>query len=208
MDPSTHCRSAIEGSVVFGKIFASMYEGSLCVKGPWEALVTFQQLIVIADKHGVVDLTAEAISRRTTIPLTIIEKGLRALEKPDPESRTPDEGGRRIVRLSSKRSWGWRIVNYLKYRDIRNQEARRDYHRQYWQEKRSPKGQTASRGTQHALNKLNPYRSNKQIEKQEKTPSLGESSKEDSAWIAANAGPSEFEKQAANRRGNGTATAH
>lgn len=124
---------------MYGKLFAQMFEGTLATKGPWEALITFQQLIVLADRNGVVDMTPEAISRRTTIPLPIIQKGIRALERPDPQSRTPDEGGRRIVRLSKERPWGWRIVNYAKYRNLRSQEERREYHRRYWHEKRSKK---------------------------------------------------------------------
>jgi len=46
--------------------------GTLCTKGPLEALVTFQQFLVLADPEGQVDMTAEAISRRTTIPLGVI----------------------------------------------------------------------------------------------------------------------------------------
>lgn len=122
---------------MYGKIFAQMYDGTLGTKGPWQALVTFQQLIVLADKHGDVDMTAEAIARRTTIPLEVVEVGLRELAKPDPQSRTPDEDGRRIVPLSDGRTWGWHIVNHDKYRKIRSQEDRREYMRQYQRERRA-----------------------------------------------------------------------
>lgn len=105
--------------------------------GPWEALVTFQQMIILADQDGVVDMTPDALSRETTIPLEIISKGIEALESPDPESRTPDEEGRRIVRLSDNRSWGWQLVNYDHYRKLQTDEERRAYHRRYYREKRS-----------------------------------------------------------------------
>lgn len=114
-----------------------MYDGTLGTKGPWEALVTFQQMLVLADRVGHVDMTAPAISRRSTIPLEIIEKGLRELEEPDPESRSPAAEGRRIVRLDEGRSWGWSIVNYEHYRKIRTQEERRDYHRDYARRRRA-----------------------------------------------------------------------
>lgn len=123
---------------MYGKIFASMYDGTLCTKGPWEALVTFQQLIVLAEKDGSIDMTPEAISRRTTIPLAVIKTGLAALAHDDPESRSPAEDGRRIMLLSAGRAWGWRIVNYAKYRAIRTAEERREYMRQYMQEYRKP----------------------------------------------------------------------
>lgn len=127
---------------MYGKIFTSMFDGTLATVGPWQALITFQQLIILADQHGVVDMTSESIARRTTVPLDIIQAGLEALEKPDPQSRTPDEEGRRIIRLSDSRPWGWQIVNYIHYRQIRTAEDRREYHRQYAHKRRSKaKGQ-------------------------------------------------------------------
>jgi len=88
---------------MLAKIFASMYDGTLASKGPWQALVTFQQLLILADAKGVVDMTIHAISRRTTVPLEIIREGILELEKPDHESRSPAEDGRRITRLSENR---------------------------------------------------------------------------------------------------------
>jgi hypothetical protein len=122
---------------MYGKLFAQMYDGTLATSGPWQALVTFQQLIILADKHGEVDMTPEAISRRTTIPLDVVTTGLRELLKPDKHSRTPDEDGRRIVPLSDTRDWGWRIVNYGKYRKIRSQDERREYLAAYQREYRA-----------------------------------------------------------------------
>lgn len=122
---------------MYGKIFCQIYEGTLASRGPWEALVTFQQLIVLANKHGEVDMTPEALAARTTIPLEIIKTGLTALEKDDPESRSAAENGKRIVRLDSHRSWGWRIVNYEHYRNLRSQEDRREYMRVLMAERRA-----------------------------------------------------------------------
>jgi hypothetical protein len=114
---------------MYGKVFQSMYDGTLATKGPWQALVTFQQMIVLADKDGVVDKTAGAISRITSIPLEIIEIGLEELCKPDPDSRSEADEGRRIVLLEPHRNWGWQIVNYVKYAAIRSSEERREYMR-------------------------------------------------------------------------------
>lgn len=138
---------------MYAKIFAQIYDGTLCTNGPWEALVTFQQLLILADQHGVVDLTASAIARRTTIPLAIIEKGIAALLLPDPESRTPTEDGKRILPLSQDRSWGWRVVNYKHYRELKREEDRREYHRAYWRAKRSPSAIQSTPETQQGLNR-------------------------------------------------------
>jgi hypothetical protein len=109
---------------MYGKIFTSMYEGTL--HGQWEAMVTMQQLIVICDSDGVVDMTPTAIAGKTGIPLEIIEKGIKILEKPDPYSRTPDYEGRRIALLEDHRNWGWFLVNHKKYRDMIDAETRRE----------------------------------------------------------------------------------
>ena len=121
---------------MYGKLFAQMFDGTLATRGPWQALVTFQQLIVLANRHGEVDMTAEALSRRTTIPLEIIEVGLERLMEPDPQSRSPDQQGRRIVPLDAGREWGWRIVNYEHYRRIRSEDERREYWREWKREAR------------------------------------------------------------------------
>jgi len=127
---------------MYAKVFAQIFDGTLCTVGPWESLVTFQQMLILADQDGSVDMTATAISRRTTIPLEIIEKGIAALLLPDPESRTPTEEGRRIVPLSEGRAWGWRVVNYKHYRQLRREEDRREYHREYWHSRKGKTQQT------------------------------------------------------------------
>lgn len=124
------------------KLFQSIYDGSLATRGPWEALVTFQQMLVLCDKTGILDMTPEAIARRTTLPLDVVQKGIEVLEKPDPDSRRSDYDGRRIIRLDENRSWGWQIVNYSHYRSIRTAEDRREYMRLYMRQKRAKKKET------------------------------------------------------------------
>ena len=70
-------------------------------------------------------MTRVAISARTSIPIDIIEPGIAHLMDGDPHSRTEGENGARIVLLDDHREWGWRIVNYAKYRDMKSQEDRR-----------------------------------------------------------------------------------
>lgn len=95
-----------------------------------------QQLIVLASPDGVVDMTPQAISARTSIPLDIILEGLKVLSEPDPYTRTPGEEGRRIVLMDSHRPWGWRLVNHGKYMRLRNMEQKREADRARMAEKR------------------------------------------------------------------------
>jgi hypothetical protein len=106
---------------MYGKIFDSIYNGTLY--GQWEALVTMQQLIVLADVDGVVDMTPMAISARTSIPREIIDKGLDILGSPDKYTRTPGSDGRRIELIDDHRPWGWVLVNYEHYKALRDADT-------------------------------------------------------------------------------------
>jgi len=119
---------------VYGKIFNSMYDGTLVAN--WEALITFQQMIVLADDVGVIDMTPHALSNRTGIPIEIIEKGLELLESDDPHSRSPAQNGRRIERLDNHRPWGWKIVNYMHYRQLASHEEKKNADAQRLRNKR------------------------------------------------------------------------
>jgi hypothetical protein len=122
---------------MYGKIFDSIYDGSLY--GQWEAIVTLQQMIVLCDAEGFVDMTPQALAARTSIPLEIIAKGIELLLEPDRYSRTEGADGKRIEPIDPRRPWGWRIVNYGKYREMRTQEDRREYRREYMKDYRAPK---------------------------------------------------------------------
>lgn len=109
---------------MYGKIFDSIYDGTL--RADWKALITFQQLIILAGPDGVVDMTAHAIHGRTGIPLDIIEHGLKVLAEPDPHSRSSEHEGRRIVLLDEHRQWGWKLVNHAYYRDLISRADKRE----------------------------------------------------------------------------------
>jgi uncharacterized phage protein (TIGR02220 family) len=119
---------------MYGKIFASMYDGTL--RADWKALITFQQFIVLSDPHGTVDMTVHAIHGRTGIPLDIIEHGIQVLQSPDPHSRSGELEGRRIVPVDDTRPWGWKIVNYIYYRNLASAEEKRIKDRERIAEKR------------------------------------------------------------------------
>ena len=107
---------------MYAKVFAQMLDSSIA--DDWRVRHVFMDMLVLADRHGIVDMTREAISRRTGIPVDIIEMAVEVLEAPDPSGRRPDHEGRRIVRLDSHRDWGWLIVNYDYYRKLRDEEER------------------------------------------------------------------------------------
>lgn len=113
---------------MYVKLFASIYQGTL--RGNSHGLLVFTNLLAHADKDGFVDIHPRAISEEVGLPVDHVRAALEVLESPDDESRSPEEQGRRIVRMDDHRAWGWRVVNYAKYRAIRNEEDRREQNRQ------------------------------------------------------------------------------
>lgn len=114
---------------MFVKVFAQILDSTIA--DDWQVRHVFEDLLKLADyKNGVVDMTLAAISRRTGVPLDVITRAVEALSQPDPGSRSAEEEGRRIVLLDEHRAWGWRIVNYEHYRNIRDEEDRRAYFRE------------------------------------------------------------------------------
>lgn len=122
---------------MFAKIFTQIFDSSIAEN--YQARHVFMDLLVLADSDGVVDMTDEAIARRTNVPLEQVKAAITQLSEPDERSRTAGEDGRRLLPIDPNRSWGWQIVNYHHYRRIRDEEARREYCREYRRKEREAK---------------------------------------------------------------------
>lgn len=109
---------------MYAKVFAQIYDSSIVENA--ELRFTFMDMLVLSDCNGVVDMTHEAIARRTNRPVAIIRKTIAELEQPDHKSRTPTCNGARIKRLDEHREWGWLIINYDQFRKIASEEQRRE----------------------------------------------------------------------------------
>ena len=120
---------------MFAKVFSQIFDSTIAEN--YRVRHMFMDLLVMADSDGVVDKTPEAISRIANVPLEQIQYGLQVLAQPDQKSRTKDHDGRRIQLIDDQRDWGWRIVNFQKYRDIRDEEARRIANRSYKRQQRA-----------------------------------------------------------------------
>ncbi len=108
---------------MFAKVFTQILDSSLA--DDYLVRLVFEDFLKLASAQGIVDMTASAIARRTNVPLDVVLRGISVLEAADPNSRTPDEQGRRIIRLDPARSWGWRITNFIKYRESATQDMLR-----------------------------------------------------------------------------------
>lgn len=122
---------------MYAKIFEQILDSSIA--DDWQVRHVFMDLLILADSKGVVDITHEALARRTNVPVEIIRRSIVQLCSPDEHSRSANDDGRRLRPLDEHRDWGWVIVNYEHYRSIRDEDARREYFRTYRQKERAKK---------------------------------------------------------------------
>lgn len=103
-------------SVGYTPLFSSLTTGTLC--GRWPDIGLWPIVLSLADRCGVVDVTPGYLAKVTGLPVSDVITCMQRFCEPDPYSRTPDEGGARLLLLEPEsRSWGWRVVNHAKYRE-------------------------------------------------------------------------------------------
>ena len=112
---------------MYGKLFSSLYQGTL--RGKASEILVLTNLIAFADQDGVIDKHFRAIADETGLSEEAVRDAIEYLSSPDPESRSSEEEGRRIVPINEHRSWGWQLVNHAKYKAIRSEADRRESNR-------------------------------------------------------------------------------
>lgn len=125
---------------MYCKLFASLYQGTL--RGKSHEILVFTNMLAHADAEGCVDKHFRAIADEVGLSVDEVKVAVENLESPDPESRSPEMDGRRLLRINDHRAWGWKIVNYGKYREIKNDEDRRKANREAqarWRERQKNK---------------------------------------------------------------------
>jgi len=139
---------------VYSKVFAQIFESSIAEDHVVRHV--FMDLLVLANKHGEVDMTMASIARRTNVPLEVVARAIAHLTSPDPFSRTALEEGRRLVLIDDHRDWGWRIVNFPHYNAMRNEDARREYFREYKRNYRNKKNNNIEENVQDKTGQSTP----------------------------------------------------
>lgn len=114
---------------MFGKHFASMYERSMVGAG---AMVFAVMGYVIANTRpdrrqgGQVTLNPKILSSVLGEAEDDVVRAIGYLCSPDPKSTSKEEEGRRLVKIGE---FDYRVVNFERYRAIRNEEERREQNR-------------------------------------------------------------------------------
>ncbi len=142
---------------MWGKHFASMYEGSMRGAGPeffsvWGYVISH---MIPNRNHGTtVDLNPGIIAFLIGMSEKEVAEKIATMCQPDPKSRTKDEDGRKLVQISE---YTYRVVNGDTYRKIRNEQDRREYQRvkqAEYRKKKKPKPTLPPPGEARALDAL------------------------------------------------------
>lgn len=112
-------------SFTFTKLFSSITESSIWMQDDHTRIVWIAML-AMADRHGRVWASIPGLANRARVSVEAAEKAIQLLASPDSYSRTKDHEGRRIAEIDG----GWRLLNHAKYRDMRDDEARREQNRE------------------------------------------------------------------------------
>jgi hypothetical protein len=109
-------------------IHSSVWRESMATKLTWVTM------LAMADQYGRVGASIPGLAAAAGVSLKQVEAALACFLAPDPYSRTPDHEGRRIEKTDK----GWRLLNYEKNRNEKDEEhqKKRNAERQArWREK-------------------------------------------------------------------------
>lgn len=96
----------------FVKVYCSILDSSIAKHVRTRHV--FEDILKLAGPDGTVDMTVDAIVRRTGEDEAIVRAAIEELCQPDPESRSEEFEGRRLIPLAG-RAFGWWVVNYRRY---------------------------------------------------------------------------------------------
>lgn len=125
---------------MFVKLFQQILDSSIADNRKLRHF--FTDLLLCSDSTGLVMMTPAAIARRIGADLEEVMWGLKELESPDPDSKTPDNEGRRIERLEGV-GYGWRVINYEHYRALKDADQLREATRERVKRHRASKSRNA-----------------------------------------------------------------
>ncbi len=119
-------------SITFTKLFSSITASTVWCTDP-ETKVVWITLLAMADKNGRIWGSVPGIAGIARVPVESCRRALDRFLGPDLDSRTKEHEGRRIEAIDG----GWKLLNYAKYRALRDEEERKEYKREWVANKRS-----------------------------------------------------------------------
>lgn len=163
---------------MFGKLFSSMYDGSMI--GAGANVFALMPWIISTQVGGQVEINPKKLAFVFGIPESDVISAIRFLCSADPKSRSKKEDGKRLLPMTSTgelpsdddfQTLIYEVVNWEYYQKIRQEEDRREYMRNYMRDVRSSKSVNTRK---QPLAKLANEDENAVIDGKEKTGRLSE----------------------------------
>lgn len=108
-------------SMTYTKLFSSITESTVWCE-PDRTRLVWITMLAMADRVGRVWASVPGLANRARVPLEDARIAIATFLAPDPDSRSPEEEGRRIREIDG----GWQLINHAKYRERRDDEERRE----------------------------------------------------------------------------------
>ena len=119
-------------SITFTKLFSSITESTIWTEDHPTRLVWITML-AMADRKGRIWASIPGLANRARVSLGEAEMAINKFLEPDAYSRTKEHEGRRITEIDG----GWALLNYEKYRAVRDEETIRESKRKYINNRRA-----------------------------------------------------------------------
>ena len=104
----------------FTKLFSSIIHSTVW-REDGHVKIVWITMLALADQRGFVSASIPGLADAARVTIPECEDALLKFKSPDPYSRTKDHEGRRIEDCDG----GWRLLNYLVYRELRSKEERK-----------------------------------------------------------------------------------
>lgn len=106
----------------YTKLFSSIVASTIWREDD-KTRIVWITMLAMADKHGVVEGSIPGLADIARVTVEECRASISNLQAPDPDSRSREEDGRRILPVDG----GWRLVNHGKYREKMGSAERREY---------------------------------------------------------------------------------
>jgi hypothetical protein len=118
--------------LTFTKLFSSITESTIWCEDS-DTRIVWITMLAMADKKGFVVASIPGLANRARVPIDVVRNAIYKFSSPDPDSSSREFEGRRVESLGG----GWRLLNYDRYRAVRDDEDRRAYMRDYMRARRA-----------------------------------------------------------------------
>jgi hypothetical protein len=119
-------------SMTFTKLFSSITESSVWFE-PDHVRLAWITMLAMSDRKGRVWASIPGLAHRARIEVEQAQDAIKRFMEPDKYSRTKENEGRRIAEIDG----GWVLLNYLKFRAIRDEESVNESKRAYINNRRA-----------------------------------------------------------------------